>query len=153
MATNNRTGNRSRSNRNNNPEGRNQYSGVMSSARDNPLTAAAAIGGAVAAGVFLWSRRNQISNQLTDLSNQIRDWGRSFPVSDDTGGFVETGETAGAGTTTRGTRTTRARRATRGMSETGGGTASLGARTGGAGTTGSVNGRGRAKSTTPQATR
>jgi hypothetical protein len=128
-------------------------SDVADAVRDRPVATAAVAAAAVGAGVFLWSRRNQISNQLTDLSNQIRDWGRSFPVSDDTGGFVETGETAGAGTTTRGTRTTRARRATRGMSETGGGTASLGARTGGAGTTGSVNGRGRAKSTTPQATR
>ena len=66
MASNNRSGNRggSRSNRgrNNNPEGHNQYSsGWMGSAGDNPLTTAAAVGGAVAAGVFLWSRRNQIS--------------------------------------------------------------------------------------------
>ena len=81
MATNNRGGNRNRSGRNNNPEGRNQYSGVMSSARDNPLTAAAAIGGAVAAGVFLWSRRNQISDQIANLSDQLSDW-RSGSDSD-----------------------------------------------------------------------
>ena len=74
MATGNRGGNRGRGGRNNNPEGRNQYSGVMSTARDNPLTTAAAVGGAVAAGVFLWSRRNQISDQISNLADQISDW-------------------------------------------------------------------------------
>ena len=90
MATNNRSGNRGgnrganrgRAGRNNNPEGRNQYSGMMSSARDNPLTAAAAIGGAVAAGVFLWSRRNQISDQIGNLSDQFSEW-REGMDSDD----------------------------------------------------------------------
>jgi hypothetical protein len=42
--------------------------------RDNPLAAAAAVGGAVAAGLFLWSRRNQISDQISDLAEQISDW-------------------------------------------------------------------------------
>jgi hypothetical protein len=78
MARNNRGGgrggNRGRSGRNNNPEGRNQYSGVMSTARDNPFATAAAVGGAVAAGVFLWSRRNQISDQIGDLADQISEW-------------------------------------------------------------------------------
>ena len=79
MATNNRGGNRggnrSRGGRNNNPEGRNQYSSsVMSTARDNPIAAAAAVGGAVAAGVFLWSRRNQISDQISNLADQISEW-------------------------------------------------------------------------------
>lgn len=75
MATNNRGGNRGNRGRNNNPEGRNQYSsGWMGSARDNPLTAAAAVGGAVAAGVFLWSRRNQISDQINNLSDQFSEW-------------------------------------------------------------------------------
>lgn len=75
MATNNRGGNRGNRGRNNNPEGRNQYSsGWMGSARENPLTAAAAVGGAVAAGVFLWSRRNQISDQISNLSDQFSEW-------------------------------------------------------------------------------
>ena len=43
-------------------------------ARDNPLTTAAAVGGAVAAGVFLWSRRNQISDQIGHLADQISEW-------------------------------------------------------------------------------
>ena len=78
MATNNRGGNRGgnrRGSRNNNPEGRNQYSsGVVSTARDNPIATAAAVGGAVAAGVFLWSRRNQISDQISNLADQISEW-------------------------------------------------------------------------------
>ena len=87
MPSNNRGGNRGRG-RNNNPEGRNQYSGWMSSARENPMTAAAAVGGAVAAGVFLWSRRNQISDQIASLSDQISDWreGRSMDGESDAGG-------------------------------------------------------------------
>jgi hypothetical protein len=68
MATNNRGGNRSgnRGGRNNNPEGRNQYSGVIGSARSNPLAAAAA--------VFLWSRRNSISEQIGGLADQVSEW-------------------------------------------------------------------------------
>lgn len=72
--TSNRGGNRS-SSRNNNPSGHNQYSnGWMDTVTDRPFTAAAAVGGAVAAGVFLWSRRNQISDQISNLSQQISDW-------------------------------------------------------------------------------
>ena len=97
MATNNRGGNRGGGNRgrrgqNNNPEGRNQYSGWMSTARENPVTAAAAVGGAVAAGVFLWSRRNQISDQISNLSDQISDWRSGMP-SEDEFGADETGST------------------------------------------------------------
>jgi hypothetical protein len=60
--------------RNNNPDGRNQYGGAMSRARDNPFATAAAVGGAVAAGVFLWSRRNQISDQIGNIADQISEW-------------------------------------------------------------------------------
>ena len=91
MATNNRGGNRGGNRgRNNTPEGRNQYSGVMGTARENPLAAAAAVGGAVAAGVFLWSRRNQITDQISNLSDQISEWrdgwnsGDEFGSADDT---------------------------------------------------------------------
>ena len=86
MPTNNRGGNRGgnrRGGRNNNPEGRNQYSsGLVSTARDNPLTTAAAVGGAVAAGVFLWSRRNQISDQISNLADQISEWREGASDSD-----------------------------------------------------------------------
>ena len=88
MASDNRSRNRraksSRSGRNNNPEGRNQYNGVMGPARDNPVATAAAVAGAVAAGVFLWSRRNQISDQIGELRDQIAEWRESMG-SDDSG--------------------------------------------------------------------
>jgi hypothetical protein len=88
MATNNRGGNRggnrgSNRGRNNNPEGHNQYSGLTGRARENPIAAAAAVGGAVAAGVFLWSRRNQISDQIGNLSEQISEWRDSFMSGSD----------------------------------------------------------------------
>ncbi|MEO8175725.1 MAG: hypothetical protein ABI626_03605 [Sphingomicrobium sp.] len=60
---------------NNNPEGHNQYdSGFMSIARERPVTAAATAAGVVAAGVFLWSKRAQISEQLSQISDQIGEW-------------------------------------------------------------------------------
>jgi hypothetical protein len=82
---NSRGGNR-RSGNNNNPAGHNQYSGIKGTARQNPLATAAAVGGAVAAGVFLWSRRNEISDQIGNLSDQISDW-REGMTSE--GGFGE----------------------------------------------------------------
>lgn len=72
---------RSNSNRSRNSSGRNSRSSnepMMShwadTARDHPLTTAAAAAGAAAAGVFLWSRRNQISDQISRLGDQISDW-------------------------------------------------------------------------------
>src|SRR5437868_9378127 len=122
----------SRDGRNNNPSGGNQYSdwGVMELARERPFAAAAAAASAAAAGLFLWSKRAQISNQLSSLSDQIGDWSTS---DDGTGGLTTSGLSS-SGTT-------------RGMSETGGGNASLGRTSGGGGTTGSASGRGRARST------
>lgn len=74
--TSNRGGsNRGRRGQNNNPEGRNQFSsGWMDSARERPFAAAATAAAAVGAGVFLWSRRNQISEQIASLSDQISEW-------------------------------------------------------------------------------
>ena len=109
MATNNRGrsnrgGNQGRRGQNNNPEGYNQYnSGWMDTARERPLAAAAAVGGAVAAGVFLWSRRNQISEQISGLSDQISEWregnGSGFDASaEDTaasGSFMASSGTRG----------------------------------------------------------
>jgi hypothetical protein len=78
----NRGGNRS--GRNNNPEGRNQYSGGMvDMARERPITAALGAAAAVGAGVFLWSRRNQISDQLSNLSEQITDWAENMRSGED----------------------------------------------------------------------
>jgi len=124
--------NNSRGGRNNNPSGRNQYSdwGVIEMARERPFAAAATAVGAAAAGLFLWSKRTQISDQLSNLSDQIGQWrnGDSFAAAGE--------ESATASRTT-------------GMSETGGGNASLGRSTGGSGTTGAASGRGRAKSQPP----
>lgn len=73
---NNRGGNRGGSRgKNNNPEGRNQYSGgLFDMARERPAAAAAVAAGAAAAGVFLWSKRGQISEQLSHISDQIGEW-------------------------------------------------------------------------------
>ena len=71
----NRGGTRQRRSTNNNPEGHNQYdSGLMGMARERPVSAAAVAAGAVAAGVFLWSKRGQISDQISQLSDQIGEW-------------------------------------------------------------------------------
>ena len=123
-----------RGGRNNNPTGRNQYSewGVTELVRERPLAAAAAAAGAAAAGLFLWSRRAQISNQLNNLSDQIGEWRSNYG----SGQFQTGDDTAGLTTTSR----------TSGMSETGGGNASLGRRSGGGGVRSTASGRGRAQS-------
>ena len=140
MAKNNRGGNRG--SRNNNPSGRNQYSdwGVMDMARERPIAAAAVAAGAAAAGLFLWSKRTQITDQLSNLSDQFGEWsegmrsGGDMSSSDDTAGLTTTGQSSSASRS-------------RGMSETGGGNASLGASSGGGGSRGSASGRGRARQT------
>jgi hypothetical protein len=127
-----------RGGRNNNPSGRNQYSnGVLDMARERPLAAAAAAAGAAAAGLFLWSKRTQISDQLTNLSDQFGEWREGWSS--------ESGELAGADDTADLT-ASRSGGGARGLSETGGGNASLGRRSGGGGQTASASGRGRAQS-------
>jgi hypothetical protein len=147
--------NNQRGRNNNNPEGRNQYSnGWMDTAKDKPFTTAAAAAAAVGAGVFLWSRRNQISDQINSLSGQLYDWADEMRAEGSnrelamTEGPNESSaiEASRATTSRRGTgnksRATGSRKAgastSRGMSATGGGNASLGAHsgTGTAGTTG-----------------
>jgi hypothetical protein len=67
--------NNQRGRKNNNPEGHNQYdSGWVNTAKESPMKTAAAAAAAVGAGVFLWSRRNEISGQISRLSDQITDW-------------------------------------------------------------------------------
>jgi len=109
MARNNRGGRGNRG-QNNNPEGRNQYSGgVMDIYRERPMAAALGTAAAVGAGVFLWSRRNQISDQISNLSDQIGEWREGLGSSsegqfDDTAGLATTGGTGSSnnmGTTSR----------------------------------------------------
>lgn len=99
MAANNRGGKsggtRTRNARNNNPDGRNQYSGLKGKARQNPLAAAAAVGTAVAAGVFLWSRRSQLSDQIAGLSDQINEWRGASGYADEDGHNVAAGNSDG----------------------------------------------------------
>jgi hypothetical protein len=60
---------RSRSNRSNSRSNDQSMMGHWTeTAKDNPVKTAAAAAGAVAAGVFLWSKRNEISNQISRLS-------------------------------------------------------------------------------------
>lgn len=134
--------------------GRSDDWGVMEMARERPIAAAAAAAGAAAAGLFLWSKRSQISHQLSNLSDQIGEWTESMMPHDDNGEWAAGDDTAGLTTSSpKGGRSTGSRgRNTSGrpgMSETGGGNASLGAHSGGIGTstTGSPSGRGRARST------
>jgi len=91
-----------RGGRANNPTGRNQYSdwGVMEMARERPFAAAAAAAGAAAAGLFLWSKRVQISDQLSNLSDQIGEWREGLRSSDESGDFNADGDTAGLATAT-----------------------------------------------------
>jgi hypothetical protein len=107
----------------------------MEMARERPLAAAAAAAGAAAAGLFLWSKRTQISNQLSNLSDQIGEWTSSMGSEDDTGGLTTASQTGVRSSTS----------SQRGMSETGGGNASLGRRSGGGGVRANASSRGRAK--------
>ena len=136
MARNNRGGRDSNlGGRTNNPEGRNQYSGgIMDLARERPLTAAMTAVGAAATGLFLWSRRSQITDQLSNLSDQMSEWTESMRSGDGNGSYGS--DDTGGLTTSQ-----------RGMSETGGGNASLGRSSGGSGSRGTASGRGRAEST------
>ena len=136
MARNNRGG------RNNNPSGRNQYSwGVMEMARERPMTAAAVAAGTAAAGLFLWSKRTAISDQLTSLSDQIGEWTQNMSSGD--GGMWSSGDDTGGTTANQSSGSTSSQR---GMSETGGGNSSLGRSSGGGGSRGSASGRGKAQS-------
>jgi hypothetical protein len=92
--------------------------GVMELTRERPIAAAAVAAGAAAAGLFLWSKRTQISEQLSGLSDQIGQWtegmrsGGDFTTDADTTGLT-TSATIGSPSTGR----TRRRR---GTSTTGG---------------------------------
>ena len=90
--------NNQRTRKNNNPEGRNQYSGWSDTARDNPMKTAAAAAAAVGAGVFLWSRRNQISEQISSLGEQIGEWTENMRSGSSDSEFEQ--DTPGTGTTT-----------------------------------------------------
>jgi hypothetical protein len=101
-----------RGSKNNNPTGRNQYSGGMIDlARERPIAAAAVAAGAAATGLFLWSKRAQITDQLSSLSDQIGEWTDSMRSgsTDEFGTAEATGTEAlvSSGTTARKGRSSR----------------------------------------------
>ena len=79
----------------------------MDTAKDRPFTAAATAAAAVGAGVFLWSKRNQISEQLSNLSTQISDWRDSMQSSDDESEFELAGSDSAAAIGSTSARTSR----------------------------------------------
>lgn len=121
--------NNQRGRNNNNPEGRNQYSGGwMSSARDNPVTTAAVAAGAAAAGIFLWSRRNQISDQLSQLGEQIGEWRESMTTSSTREFEMADGESLSDGSSTSSAKSRQSSPSrNRPTGKTGAGNASMGA--------------------------
>jgi hypothetical protein len=107
-----RTNNRGRNGRNGRG-GNSSDRGVMELARDRPLAATAVAAGAAAAGLFLWSRRAQISSQLSGLSDQIGEWTQNRNGSEgDSGTNDDT-----AGLTTSSASTGRGRRSGRGQAQ------------------------------------
>ncbi len=101
-----RNNNRSR---NNNPSGRNQYSNDwMDAVKERPIAAAALAAASVGAGVFLWSKRSRLSEQMSNLSNQISDWAESMRSSDNSDEFeMADSLPSGAATGTTSSRTSR----------------------------------------------
>jgi len=94
MARNNNRG------RNNNPSGRNQYSNDwMDTIKERPIAAAAVAAASVGAGVFLWSKRNALSEQMSNLSSQISDWTESMRSTSADGDF-ETADSSPSGAAT-----------------------------------------------------
>jgi hypothetical protein len=82
---------------------RSRSNGVLDMARERPVAAVAAAAGAAAAGLFLWSKRAQISDQLGQISDQLGEWstrsngGDEFESADETTGQTESSRPAPAG--------------------------------------------------------
>jgi hypothetical protein len=120
--------------------------GVIEMARERPVAAAAIAAGAAVAGLFLWSKRSQISSQLSNLSDQIGEWtenmGSTIGFGDDTAGLALSDATKGQ----KGERRSAKRRRSA-TSQTGGGNSDLGAPTDSIVANGadSPDGRGRAQ--------
>ena len=120
-------------------------------AKERPFTSAAAAAGAVAAGVFLWSKRNQISDQISRLSDQITDWAdemrsgsssRELAMTEgpnessaiESSRATASRRSSGAGKRSSSKSRASSGRSTRTMGEIGGGNASIGAHSGTTGT-------------------
>jgi len=101
-----RTNNRGR---NNNPTGRNQYSNDwLDAVKERPIASAAVAAASVGAGVFLWSKRNALSEQMSNLSSQISDWTDKMRSPDQADEFEMAGSSpTGAASDTTSSRTSR----------------------------------------------
>ena len=120
--------------KNNNPDGRNQYSGWMDTARDRPFTAALTTAAAVGTGVFLWSRRNQISDQLGNLADQVGEWTENMRSSASEAD-LEMADGGSGAAMNRGTQGgSRGKSPNSGMNATGGSNSPSSAQSGGTGT-------------------
>ena len=86
-----------------NDRSRNRSKGIFDIARERPVAAVAAAAGAAATGLFLWSRRAQISDQLGQISDQIGEWsarsngGDEFETADESTGQLNTSRPASTG--------------------------------------------------------
>ena len=89
------------------------------SAKEKPLATAAAAAGAVAAGVFLWSKRNQISEQISRLSDQISDWSEERGWTGNSSEMETAGATDSSAMETSGRNSSRSGRTTSGKSASG----------------------------------
>ena len=75
-----------------NDRSRNRSKGIFDMARERPVAAVAAAAGAAATGLFLWSKRAQIGDQLGQISDQIGEWsarssgGEEFETAEETTG-------------------------------------------------------------------
>ena len=119
-----RSNNRSK---NNNPTGRNQYSSDwMDTVRERPVAAAAVAAASVGAGVFLWSKRHALSEQMSNLSSQISEWtegmrsgsSEEFEMADSSPSGAATGSTSSRTSRSTGSRPTSTKATGGGSAET-----------------------------------
>ena len=117
-----------KSNSNRSQSSQPMLSGWMDSAREHPVAAAAAVGGAVAAGAFLWSKRSQIGDGMGKMSGQISEWSESMSSKGSNGSSGMSGgrtasssnmEMAGSPTSSAGTTGGRSTTPRTGQRETG----------------------------------
>jgi hypothetical protein len=81
-----------------NDRSRNRSKGIFDMARERPVAAVAAAAGAAATGLFLWSKRAQISDQLGQISEQLGEWSARSNGGDE---FESADETTGQNTSAR----------------------------------------------------
>ena len=84
-----------------NRSNRDRNGGVLDMARERPLAAAAAAASAAAAGLFLWSKRAQIGEQLNSLNDQFAEWKENWMASATDDSFGIDDDTASSARTSR----------------------------------------------------